>query len=209
MTSTIVTDWPHVFSVGEPDTPVLLMLHGTGGNEQEMSTLAAALHPGAGVLAPRGPVQEHGMLRWFRRLSEGVFDVEDVITRAGELANFLTAAREHYNLGSRPIVAAGFSNGANIALAAAMLHPQILSRVIALSGMYPFADKEISVDLSNSSLLLVNGEADQMAPLNSVSKLVATLERNGAQVEQVVRTGGHGITQNDVTSAAEWLALSS
>jgi phospholipase/carboxylesterase len=137
-----------------------------------------------------------------------VFDVEDVITRAGELANFLTAARDHYSLGSRPIVAAGFSNGANIALATAMLHPQTLSRVIALSGMYPFADKEFSVDLTNSALLLMNGEADHMAPLGSVSKLVAVLERNGAQVEQIVRAGGHGITQSDVTSAAEWLALS-
>lgn len=206
MTTTIMTDWPHVYSAGDADAPVLLMLHGTGGNEQEMSSLAPALHPNAGVLAPRGPVQEHGMLRWFRRLSEGVFDVDDVIARAGELADFLTAAREHYGLGDRPIVAVGFSNGANIALATAMLHPQILSSVIALSGMYPFADREFSVDLANSELLVVNGEADQMAPLSSVSTLVATLERNGAQVEQILRTGGHGLTQSDVTSAAAWLA---
>lgn len=198
--------WPHVFSPGEAGAPVLLMLHGTGGNEHEIASLAAELHPGAGVLAPRGQVQEHGMLRWFRRHGEGVFDVDDVIARATELAAFLNAAREHYNLGNRPVMAVGFSNGANIALATAMLHPQTLDRVIAFSGMYPFADRESPADLAGSRLLILNGEADPMAPLDSVSTLIAALHQNGADVEQVLRPGGHGIAHTDLEAAKEWLA---
>lgn len=206
--STAITpvSWPHVFSPGEAGAPVLLMLHGTGGNEHEIASLAAELHPGAGVLAPRGQVQEHGMLRWFRRHGEGVFDVDDVIARATELAAFLNAAREHYNLGNRPVMAVGFSNGANIALATAMLQPQTLDRVIAFSGMYPFADRESPADLAGSRLLILNGEADPMAPLDSVSTLIAALHQNGADVEQVLRPGGHGIARTDLEAAKEWLA---
>lgn len=206
--STAITpvSWPHVFSPGEAGAPVLLMLHGTGGNEHEIASLAAELHRGAGVLAPRGQVQEHGMLRWFRRHGEGVFDVDDVIARATELAAFLNAAREHYNLGNRPVMAVGFSNGANIALATAMLQPQTLDRVIAFSGMYPFADRESPADLAGSRLLILNGEADPMAPLDSVSTLIAALHQNGADVEQVLRPGGHGIARTDLEAAKEWLA---
>jgi phospholipase/carboxylesterase len=204
--TTTVTSWPHVFTPGEAGAPVLLMLHGTGGNEHEIASLAAELHPGAGVLAPRGQVQENGMLRWFRRHGEGVFDVDDVIARATELAAFLNAAREHYNLGTRPVVAVGFSNGANIALATAILHPQTLDRVIAFSGMYPFADRESPADLAGSRLLILNGEADPMAPLTSVNRLIAALHQNGAEAEQVLRPGGHGIAHTDLEAAKEWLA---
>jgi phospholipase/carboxylesterase len=203
--TTTVTSWPHVFTPGEAGAPVLLMLHGTGGNEHEIASLAAELHPGAGVLAPRGQVQENGMLRWFRRHGEGVFDVDDVIARATDLAAFLNAAREHYNLGTRPVVAVGFSNGANIALATAILHPQTLDRVIAFSGMYPFADRESPADLAGSRLLILNGEADPMAPLASVNRLIAALHQNGADAEQVLRPGGHGIAHTDLEAAKEWL----
>jgi phospholipase/carboxylesterase len=203
--TTTVTGWPHLYNPGEADAPVLLMLHGTGGNEHEIAALATDLHPGAGVLAPRGQVQEHGLLRWFRRHGEGVFDVEDVIARAGDLAGFIEAAREHYGLGNRALVAVGFSNGANIALATAILHPKALNRVIAFSGMYPFADREGAADLAGSRFLILNGETDPMAPLTSVNTLITALHQNRATAEQVLRPGGHGIAQTDLAAAKGWL----
>ncbi|WP_111720442.1 alpha/beta hydrolase [Homoserinimonas sp. OAct 916] len=204
--TTAVTGWPHLYTPGEADTPVLLMLHGTGSNENDIASLGAELHPGAGILAPRGAVQENGKLRWFRRHGEGNFDVDDVIARAGDLAGFLTAAREHYDLAGRPVIAVGFSNGANIALATAMLHPKALSQVIAFSGMYPFGDRESSVELTGSRILALNGEADPMAPLGSVDTLITTLRQNGADAEQVRRPGGHGIARADLAAAKEWMA---
>lgn len=206
--TTTVTGWPHLYNPGDDDAPVLLMLHGTGGSEHEIAALAAELHPGAGVLAPRGPVQEQGMRRWFRRHGEGVFDVDDVIARASDLAGFLEAAREHYGLGNRPLVAVGFSNGANIALATAILHPKALDRVIAFSGMYPFADRDAAANLVGSRFLILNGEADPMAPRTSVNTLMTALRQNGAAVEQVMRAGGHGIAQTDLASATGWLTNS-
>ena len=206
--------WPHLFRPGSVDAPVLLMLHGTGGDEQQVSGLAAALDRNAAVLAPRGRVQENGMNRWFRRLSEGVFDVDDVVRRADELAGFVVWARDHYELGDRPLVAVGFSNGANIALATALLHPEVVARVIAFSGMHPL-DRAASNavpdaraaggELTASALLLLNGRSDPMAPLPSVQKLVTMLEARGAQVQQELRGGGHGITETDVAAAVAWL----
>ena len=206
MHAPMVTDWPHLFLPGKANAPVLLMLHGTGGNEVDVAGLAAELDPDAAVLAPRGRVQEHGMLRWFRRHGEGNFDVDDVIVRARDLAGFVESAREHYGLGDRPIAAVGFSNGANVALATALLHPETVNLVIAFSGMYPLGEHELNEDLSGSMLIVINGDSDPMAPLPSVTRLVAALKRQGATVEQALRPGGHGIERRDLAAARKWLA---
>ncbi|KGJ71661.1 hypothetical protein GY21_20640 [Cryobacterium roopkundense] len=199
-------NWPHVFRAGSATAPVLLMLHGTGGNEEEIARLADSLDPDATVLAPRGRVIEGGMLRWFRRISEGVFDVDDVVLRSAELVVFLAGARAHYGLGERPVVAVGFSNGANIALATALLHPEAIAGVVAFSGMFPLTGRDVTADLSGTGVLLLNGRSDPMAPLASVTVLAAALAAAGAEVEQHVRDGGHGVTQPDVVAAQSWLA---
>lgn len=201
-----VTAWPHIYAPGHGDAPVLLMLHGTGSNERDIASLAGALDTDAGILAPRGRVQEHGMLRWFRRRAEGVFDVEDVIDRSRELAGFIDAARDHYGLGDRQVIAVGFSNGANIALATAILHPEALNRVIAFSGMYPLGERTSPTALAGSHILALNGDRDAMAPLASLGRLIDQRNLRGATVEQVLRPGGHGIEPGDLEAATDWLA---
>lgn len=205
MGSIRLTEWPHLYHEGKPDAPVLLMLHGTGSDEHNIAALAPELHPEAVVLAPRGRTQEHGALRWFARRAEGVFDVDDVIVRAGELADFITEAREQYGLEGRQLVAVGFSNGANIALATGMLHPDAVDRVIAFSGMYPFGDRTLDLALANSRFLTLNGKSDPMAPLASATHLVSELRRGGADVVQSLREGGHGIDRSDLAAAVDWL----
>jgi phospholipase/carboxylesterase len=182
------------------------MLHGTGSDEREIATLAERLDQTAATLAPRGRVNENGALRWFRRLSEGVFDVDDVIARAGQLADFLGWARSEYGLERRPLVAVGFSNGANMALALAILHPDVVTRVIAFSGMYPLGERELPRDLPAISVLLLNGDSDPMAPAPSVDRLVAQLTTRGAAVERITRPGGHGITAEELETARRWLS---
>lgn len=198
-------EWPHLFGAGAADTPVLLLLHGTGGTEHDLLPLVERLAPGAGYLSPRGPVQEHGMNRWFRRFGEGVFDVDDVVRRAEELATFITWAREHYGIGDRRLVAVGFSNGANIALATALLHPGTVADAVAFSGMYPLEGRTVEADLSGSSIALFNGKADAMAPFDSVVRLGSILESRGAEVSRSVREGGHGIHPTEVEGAAAWI----
>ena len=202
----ILEAWPHEFRRGVAGAPVLLMLHGTGGNESEITGLVEHLDPHATVLSPRGRVTEQGMNRWFRRLGEGNFDVDDVILRAGELAEFLAAARAHYEVEDLPLVAVGFSNGANIALATALLHPNTISKVVALSGMYPFGDRDPIGDVSGVNLLLLNGAEDQMAPAASVRRLETLATEHGATVQRHERAGGHGIAAAELATAREWIA---
>lgn len=200
------SDWPHLFGAGAAGTPVLLLLHGTGGTEHDLLPLVERLAPGAGYLAPRGPVQEHGLNRWFRRFGEGVFDVDDVVRRAGELAAFIGWARDHHGITDRPLVAVGFSNGANIALATALLHPDAVRSAVAFSGMFPLEGRTIDADLSGSSIALFNGESDAMAPIDSVIRVGSILESRGAEVDRNVREGGHGIHPTEVDGAAAWIA---
>lgn len=203
-TQTLET-WPHLYRPGSGSGPVLLALHGTGGSEEDAVALAAAVAPDAAILAPLGRVVEGGMQRWFRRRAEGVFDVADVHVRAGELAAFLRAAIQHYGLDGRTVVATGFSNGANMALALGLLHPLAVDRVIAFSGMYPLGDELAPEPLSASQVLLLNGADDPMAPAASVTRLEAQLTARGAAVDRQTRPGGHGVTADEVRVAGEWL----
>ena len=199
-----VESWPHVFHPGTANAPLCVTLHGTGADEHDPIGLGHALMPGSPILSPRGKVSENGMNRWFRRLSEGVFDIDDVIVRAGELAAFITDAKAHYDI-TGPVVAIGFSNGANIASATALLHPTVIQTVVGFSGMYPFGDRDPIGDVSGVSLFMANGSTDFMAPIDSVHRLESIASKHGASVTSFVRPGGHGITQEDVTEASQWL----
>lgn len=201
-----LAEWPHLFRAGEPGHPVLLMLHGTGDTENGIAPLANHLDPRAGVLAPRGLVREGGATRWFRRMGEGVFDVDDVIVRARELAVFIAAARVEYGIEDATLIAVGFSNGANIGLATALLHPEAIDRVVAFCGMYPFAERDPIGDVTAVSVLLANGTTDPMAPAPSVAHLAELAGGHGATVHRHIREGGHGIDASDIAAARQWLA---
>lgn len=201
----------HRFVAGDPDAPVLVLLHGTGGDPDDLLPLAAELSPGSAVLAPAGPVSEHGMARWFRRLAEGVFDHADVVVRANQLADFLLATRERYRLDDRRMVAVGFSNGANIAAAVLLLRPDALTEAVLFAAMLPVpvpsddAARDGAPDLSGTRVFLSNGERDPMAPLHSTGQLVEMLQGRSAEVRTHRHPGGHQITAEGVAAAREWL----
>ena len=142
-----------------PGAPTLLLLHGTGGNEHDLLPLAAELLPGAGVLSPRGKVLEHGMPRFFRRLAEGVFDLEDLQLRTAELADFVTAAAAHYEFDRARVIAVGFSNGANIAGEPAAAAPGVLRRAVLFRAMVPLVPDPLP-SIPRTPVLMSNGRAD-------------------------------------------------
>jgi predicted esterase len=154
----------HVFRAPAPaPAPTLLLLHGTGGNEHDLVPLADALAPGAGVLSPRGKVLERGMPRFFRRLSEGVFDLDDLRIRTRELAAFVAAAASHYGLDPTAIVAVGFSNGANIAASTLLLEPGTLAGAILFRAMVPIVPDPLP-SLGGTPVFMSNGRTDSMIP---------------------------------------------
>ena len=193
----------HRFVPGErPDARPLLLLHGTGGNEDDLLPLGRMVAPGGPLLSPRGKVLENGMPRFFRRLAEGVFDENDLRARAHELADFVAAARERYRLAAP--IALGYSNGANIAAAVMLLRPETLAGGILLRAMVPLAKAEAG-GLGGKSVLIVSGARDPIAQPTNAARLKAMLESAGAQVDQRVLPGGHELSQADVTLARDWL----
>ncbi|WP_199431425.1 alpha/beta hydrolase [Qaidamihabitans albus] len=195
----------HRFHDGDRDAPVLLLLHGTGGGPDDLLGLGKELSPASPMLAPAGPVSEGGAARWFRRLAEGVFDVEDVVYRAGQLAEFLVEARERYDLAGRRTVAVGFSNGANIAAAVLLLRPDVLTEAALFAAMLPVPDPPVH-DLSGTRVFLSNGKRDPMAPLDSTERLIALLRERSAEVSTHRHDGGHQISVDGFEAARTWLA---
>jgi phospholipase/carboxylesterase len=183
--------------------PTLLLLHGTGGNESDLLPLGRMIAPGAALLSPRGKVLENGMPRFFRRLAEGVFDEQDVVRRANELADFIAEARERYGLPAP--VAVGYSNGANIAAAVLLLRPAALAGAVLLRPMMPLRSAP-AVELDGKPVLLLSGAMDPIAAASSTARLVSALGAAGADVLHRERPAGHELSQADITAARSWLA---
>jgi phospholipase/carboxylesterase len=185
--------------------PTLLLLHGTGGNEEDLLGLGRELRPEANLLSPRGKVLENGMPRFFRRLAEGVFDEEDLRFRTQELADFVRAAAERLGFDPAGVTAVGFSNGANIAASLLLLRPETLSGAVLLRAMVPL-EPESSPDLAGRSVLMCEGRHDPLVPRENAERLASVLREAGADVTLAWQAAGHGLTQEDVRQTKEWLA---
>jgi phospholipase/carboxylesterase len=192
----------HRFEPGTSTAAPLLLLHGTGGNEDDLLPMGKALAPDRALLSPRGKVLENGMPRFFRRLAEGVFDEQDVIKRAHELADFIGEAGKAYNL-EKPI-AVGFSNGANIAAAILLIRPEALSGAILLRAMVPLA-KPPQANLAQKPVLIISGASDPIIPASNAKLLATMLKTAHADVAHETLPTGHNLTQNDVAIASTWL----
>ena len=197
------TSFIHRFepATGAGSSP-LLLLHGTGGDENDLLGLGKMISPGSALLSPRGRVLEHGMPRFFRRLAEGVFDEDDVRRRAHELGGFVAEARQRYGLAAP--IAVGFSNGANIAAALLLLEPDVLAGAILLRAMVPLSDPP-KAELGGKPVLLLSGQGDPIVPASNSAKLASLLSEAGARVEHKVLPAGHQLSQADLTLARDWI----
>jgi len=182
----------------------LLLLHGTGGNERDLIQLGRALDPNAALLSPRGKVLENGMPRFFRRLAEGVFDLEDLKTRTNELADFVATAARHYKLAADHIVGVGYSNGANIAASMLLLRPEILHAAILFRAMVPL-NPDTLPDVSSVRVWIGAGDQDPLVPACETKRLAEVLRRAGADVTIRFAKAGHGLTNEELEEARLWL----
>jgi predicted esterase/catechol 2,3-dioxygenase-like lactoylglutathione lyase family enzyme len=183
----------------------LLMLHGTGGDEEDLIPVGRELLPGAGILSPRGKVLERGAPRFFRRVAEGVFDQEDLALRTEELASFVEAATATYQLEADGIVAVGFSNGANIAASMLFRHPGLLGGAVLFSPMVPF-EPQTMPRLDGTSIFIGAGRSDPIAPPLQAERLASLFRQCGADVTVHWEPGGHALTRAELAAARDWLA---
>ncbi|HEX3435193.1 MAG TPA: alpha/beta hydrolase [Pseudacidobacterium sp.] len=182
----------------------LLVLHGTGGNEDDLLPVGRMLDPDSALLSPRGKVLENGMPRFFRRLREGVFDEEDVIRRAHELADFVGEAAKENDLDASQIIAVGYSNGANIAAAIMLLRPEVLHGAVLFRAMTPLVPEKL-LSLAGKSAFISSGKSDPIIPADNPNTLARMLTEAGAAVTHVWQQGGHELTREDIDRAHAWL----
>lgn len=193
----------HQFIPGSSDR-TLLLLHGTGGDEHEFVPIGREIDPAAALLSPRGQVSENGHLRFFRRLAEGVFDLDDLKRRTDDLADFVEAAARHYGFDLSKLVAVGYSNGANIAASVLLQRPGILRTAIMLRAMVPFEPKKVP-DLAGVRAWIAGGKQDDIIPPQDTQRLADLLSSAGAEVTTHFFDAGHSLTNFELVLAQRWL----
>ena len=184
----------------------LIVLHGTGGNENDLIGIGQVIAPGAAILSPRGNVLENGAPRFFKRLAEGVFDPKEVRSRAEELTRFIRAAIAKYGLDASRIYALGYSNGANIASTVMFIQPELLQGAVLFRPMLVYEPEEQG-DLSGTRVLISAGRMDPIVPAKSVERLAGLFESSHAEVTLKWQSAGHNLVPSEVREAADWLAL--
>jgi predicted esterase len=192
-------------SANRADQITLLLLHGTGGNEQDLIPLGRELYPRAAILSPRGKVLESGMPRFFRRLAEGVFDIEDLKFRTHELADFVEKASKIYGFDLRYLISVGYSNGANIASSTLLLHPKVMSSAVLFRGMIPFMPEKVP-NLTRKNIFMGAGEHDPIVPKEQTEMLYRLYKKAGARVLlHWEENSGHELGYDELSAAKEWL----
>ena len=194
----------HQFIPGSSDR-TLLLLHGTGGDESQLLGLGRELDPAAALLSPRGPVSENGHLRFFRRLAEGVFDLEDLKRRTDDLAEFIGAAVAQYRLAPEKIVAVGYSNGANIAASILLRRPGILRTAVLFRAMVPLQPETLP-NLTRVRVWIGGGKQDALIPPDETEQLAELLRRAGAEVTAQFFDADHSLTNTEFVVVQRWLA---
>jgi predicted esterase len=197
----------HRFVAPEPSGPkiTLLLLHGTGGDEEDLIPLGRQLLPGAALLSPRGRVLEYGMPRFFRRLAAGVFDLSDLKVQTEELGKFVASGSRKYGLDQRPIIAVGYSNGANMAASVLLTYPDLLAGAVLFRPMVPF-EPQMAPAFKDVPVLLAAARNDQIVNPKETARLARILAVAGARVTTHWHPGGHELGPDDIAAAKDWMS---
>lgn len=196
----------HLYRPGTGATPIsLLLLHGTGGDEQDMVPLADLIAPGAILISPRGQVSENGAPRFFRRFAEGVLDIDDWRERSQALADFVAGICAEQGIASNTLFAVGYSNGANIAQGLLLLRPEVLGGAVLFRPMFITDDVPVK-DLSGRPVLLLGGDSDPITVPEDLPRIAELLQKRSASVTVKAVKGSHGLVPGDIIAAQRWLA---
>ena len=183
-------------------SPLFLVFHGTGGDENQFFGLAGQLLAGARIVAPRGNVSEGGALRYFRRTAEGVYDMDDLRLRTQQMIDFVEARKAE----STPakVIGLGYSNGANILAAVQFARPDLFDTSVLLHPLIPFTPPQ--VDFEGRRVLITAGQRDPMASASATQKLADFFTAQGATTQLVWHAGGHELRQEELQAAQAFLA---
>lgn len=193
----------YIYNEGKAGEPVIVLLHGTGADENNLIPVSDALAPDATVLSIRGNVSENGMNRYFKRHGEGHYDVEDLNKRGKELYDFIEQKAEEYNFALEDVILFGFSNGSNIGINMLLLEKAKFNKAMLFAPMYP-VEIEAGPDLSDAKILLSMGENDPIVPKEESDRVIKIFKSRGAKVDQVW-VNSHEINEKNLIAAKQWL----
>lgn len=193
----------HIYNEKKKGAPVFVLLHGTGGTENDLIPLAELLNPEYNVLGIRGNVQENGMNRYFKRHGEGQYDWEDLEFRGNELYEFIVEKSKEHDFKLEDVVFVGFSNGSNIAIQMMLQQPDTFKKAALFAPLYP-ADVEEVQDFSDVEVFLSLGKGDPIVPESESERVISLFKERGADVT-TVWVNGHSLTQDAATEAKNWL----
>lgn len=197
-------DFIHKFTPGRLPITVLL-LHGSGGDENDLLPVAGALVPGAAFLSPRGSMMQHGARRFLSYPGPDGFDAGDVQERTNELAEWLSRITKQYALDPARLFALGYSNGANMAAATMLLCPGVLAGACLLRSRAAIKP-DVLPDLNGAPVLISAGQTDHLIPPHAAEELGQLLTRAGAHVDLAIQNAGHDLTPADFSLAKQWFA---
>ncbi|MBP0438164.1 alpha/beta hydrolase [Tianweitania sediminis] len=187
---------------GQPGGALLFTFHGTGGDEKQLVALGRDLVPEATIVSPRGDVSEAGAARFFRRTSEGVYDMEDLARATGAMSAFI---RAHVDAAEPShVLGLGYSNGANILASVMFAQPDMFDRIVLMHPLIPF-EPQINGTLSGARLLVTAGERDPICPPHLTHRLLSHLQAAGATVETLWHPGGHEVRPDELAAATRFL----
>lgn len=186
----------------DANAPLFVLLHGTGGDENQFFDLGGQLLPGARIITPRGDVSEHGALRYFKRTGEGVYDMADLALRTQQMVDFVTARRDE----GKParVIGLGYSNGANILAAVQFAAPELFDATILMHPLIPFTPPDVA--FGGRKVLITAGQRDPMASAGMTQALGDYFTAHGAKTEMVWHAGGHELRQEELRAAQGFLA---
>lgn len=200
-----MSEFVHKFIPATSDeTRTLLLLHGTGGDENDLIPLGQTLLRGAGILSVRGRVLEGGMPRFFRRFAEGLFDLDNLREEAAALNEFLPQAAAQYGFDPSKLVGIGFSNGANMAHSLMGLYPTSLAEAVLIRAMTTMPELEYS-GLDGKRVFISSGKSDPILPVADAENLADQLRKGGADVTHLWLDAGHNLTRGELGEISAWL----
>lgn len=182
----------------------LVLLHGTGGDAEQMLELGRELASQAHLLAIQGNVMENGYARYFKRQSEGVYDLDDLKQRTEDLNYFLKSALRQHQLETKETYLIGFSNGANMAISLALNYPDLIDGLVLLRPLYPHQPSS-PPDLRGKNILLIAGQHDPLASQQQTQDLMKMLQSFDANVTAHFIATDHQLSEMDISLTQQWL----
>jgi predicted esterase len=177
---------------GKKPSPLIITLHGAGGNA--MNALAPfkdlSDHTGVILLAPESQKSTWDLI--LKGFGEDVYWIDEALSDAFAL----------YNVDPNRLAVAGFSDGASYALSLGITNGDLFSHILAFSPGF-LAPSKVK---GRPAIFVSHGVDDQILRVSQCSRrLVPALQQSGLEVTYREFEGGHTIPESIAKEAFQWV----